>query len=73
MSVRAAAVGHRRMLELSEEDKRAAEKAAKLIARDYGDVLRKLSAVDEACYIGNRKEEDGNELKFEEKTSQNAK
>ena len=73
MSVRAIAVGQKRMLELSEEDKRTAEKAVKLIVRDYGDVLRKLSAVDEACYIGNRKEEDGNELKFEEKTSQNAK
>lgn len=73
MSVRAIVVGHRRMLELSEEDKRTAEKAVKLIARDYGDVLRKLSAVDEACYIESRKEEDGYELKFEEKTSQNAK
>ena len=32
-------------IELSEEDKAIAEKAAKLIIRDYGEVLKKLSEV----------------------------
>lgn len=35
--------GGRMNIELSEEDKAIAKKAAELIARDYGEVLRKLA------------------------------
>ena len=34
-------------IELSEEDKAIADKAAKLIARDYGEVIKKLEDEDE--------------------------